>query len=71
MKERYAFAPFFKFFFHFVQEMKKKIEKSHTYRPIFHNSILIRKMKKWQVFNQRSVPAILHLTKNADYESEK
>ena len=62
---------FFYFFNQFVQKMKKKIEKSHTYSPIFHNSILIRKIKKWQVLNQWSVPAILHLTKNADYESEK
>ena len=62
---------FFIFFSHFVQKMKKKIEKAHTYSPIFRNSILIRKMKKWQVLNQWSVPAILHLTKNADYESEK
>ena len=70
MKKSYLFPPFFHFF-HFVQKMKKKIEKSHTYRPIFHNFILIRKMKKWQVLNQWSVPVILHLTKNADFESEK
>ena len=35
-------------FFPFCSK-NEKIEKLHTYRPIFHNSILIRKMKKWQV----------------------
>ena len=44
MKKSYLFAPFFSFF-PFCSK-NEKIEKWHTYRLIFHNSILTRKMKK-------------------------
>ena len=46
-KKSYLFAPFFP-----LCPKDEKIEKLHNYRPIFHNSILIRKMKIWQVLRE-------------------
>ena len=45
MKKILFIRPIFSFF-PCVQKLKKKIKKQRTYRPIFHNSILIRKMRK-------------------------